>query len=99
MNKIVQRSGNFSLEQDPNYQDWKRRYETSIEVTAENRCGHCLCYHTPKCDFSKFADVMKRSDLACAAFYPLAERLEVEKRRMRSSREYQRVRRELEQYE
>ena len=99
MEKIVDGSNNFSPEQDPNYQDWKRRYETSIGVTAENRCGHCLCYHTPKCDFSKFADVMKRSDLACAAFYPLAERLEVEKRRIRPSREFRRVTEELEQFE
>jgi hypothetical protein len=40
------------------------------ETQPQNVCGDCTAYKTPFCSFPRFAGIIKKTDIACADFYP-----------------------------
>lgn len=55
------------------------------ELSSSSKCGDCLTFHTPHCahanneDISNGYDLFFPNDLACSDFFPLEERLKLEK--------------------
>jgi len=78
---------------DPRFLKWKRQYDA---YKTHSRCGLCLYFRSPKCTFANAP--IKPQDASCSSFFPLAERIEIESRRLRASLQFRRVKKEVEEY-